>query len=135
MLDFYIHSGNFVAFADTDILKLIWLDIMINTIQLMNIQNGICLINGVKNQNVCIIVLNRKFNVTIQSAFNAIYGQTMKLITVIGINIIKYNFSVQARVLKDTWILPQAYINQINQANNNKTKVSWPADKKFAYFS
>jgi hypothetical protein len=48
----------------------------------------------------------------------------MKLITVIGINIIKYNFSVQARVLKDTWILPQAYINQINQANNNKTKVS-----------
>ena len=60
------------------------------------------------------------------------YGQTTKLITVRGINTIKYNFSVVARVLNETLILQQAYINQINQANNNNTKVSCPADKKLA---
>ena len=43
------------------------------------------------------------------SAFNAIYGQIIKLKTVIGIKIIKYNFSVVTLVQKDTWILQQAY--------------------------
>ena len=38
--DFYIHSGNFVALAVTEILKLIWLEIMMNTIPFINIQNG-----------------------------------------------------------------------------------------------
>ena len=47
----------------------------------------------------------------------------------------KYNFSVEERVLNDTWICPHAYINQINPANNNKIKVNWLADKKLAYFS
>ena len=47
----------------------------------------------------------------------------------------KYNFSVDARELNDTWICPHVYISQINPANINKTKVSWPADKKLAYFA
>lgn len=59
----------------------------------------------------------------------------MKLNTVIGINMMKYNFSVVARVLNDTWNCPHEYINQINQAKANKIKVNWPADKKLAYFA
>ena len=105
---------------------------MIKTIQFINIQKGICLIKGAKNQKVCVMLFWTKLRVWIPSAFNAIYGQTTKLITVIGINTIKYNFSVVARVLNETLILQQAYINQISQANNNNTKVSWPADKKLA---
>ena len=57
---------------------------------------------GVKNQNVCVIVFNKKLRVNIPSAFSAIYGHTTKLNTVIGIRIIKYNFSVDARVLNET---------------------------------
>jgi hypothetical protein len=38
----------------------------------------------------------------IQSAFSAIYGPIIKLKTVIGIRITKYNFSVLARLLNDT---------------------------------
>lgn len=69
------------------------------------------------------------------SAFNAIYGQIIKLKTVIGIKIIKYNFSVVTLVQKDTWILQQAYIIRINPTKSSKTKVNWPAERKFAYFS
>lgn len=46
---------------------------------------------------------------------------------------IKYNFSVVIRELKETWIFPQEYINQINPVNSNNMKVSSPADKKLAY--
>ena len=108
---------------------------MINTIQLTNIQKGICLMKGANNQNVWITVFSIKLRVWIQSDLRAIYGPITKLNTVIGIKIIKYNFSVVARVLKVTWILQHAYINHINQANNNNTKVNCPADRKWAYFS
>ena len=75
-------------------------------------------------------VFSIKLRVWIQSDFSAIYGPTIKLNTVIGIKIIKYNFSVVARVLKVTWILQQAYISQIKPANNNSTKVSCPTERK-----
>jgi hypothetical protein len=99
---FYIHSGNFVAFAESDILKFIWLESMIKTIQFINIQNGKCLIKFTKNQKFPVNVFSMKFRTCIQSACNAIYGPITKLSTVIGIKMIKYNFSVVIRVLYDT---------------------------------
>ena len=101
---FYIHSGNFVAFAENDTLKLIWLDNIINTIQFINIQNGILFIKSTKNQKFWAIDVLMKVNATIQSALNAMYGHIIKLKTVIGTKIIKYNFSVVVRELKVTWI-------------------------------
>ena len=131
---FYIHSGNLVAFAESEILKFIRLDNIIKATQFINIQSEICWINGYKKEKFLIIKFSIVFKVSIQLACNAIYGPIIKLMTVIGIRITKYNFSVVIVVLKDIWILQQQCINQIIQANSNKTKVSWPADKKLAYF-
>jgi hypothetical protein len=105
------------------------------TIQFINIQNGICLIKGAKNQNACVTVFCIKLRVWIPLAVSAIYGQMTKLKTVMGINNMKYNFSVVARVLKVTWILPQAYISRINPANNSNTNVNCPAERKLEYFA
>jgi hypothetical protein len=90
----YIYSGSLVAFADSDILKFIRLEIIMNAIQFANIRKGICLIKLDKNQNVLEIILSISQRAMIQSAFNAIYGPIIKLNTVIGTNIMKYNFSV-----------------------------------------
>lgn len=59
--EFYIHSGNLVAFAEREILKFIWLESIINAIQLTNIQKGICFIKFIKNQNVHVKDLSIKF--------------------------------------------------------------------------
>ncbi len=88
-----------MAFAERDILKFIWLESIIKTIQFTNIQNGKCLINLTRNQKFQINVFSIKLRTWIQSAFNAIYGQIIKLKIVTGIKIIKYNFSVFARGL------------------------------------
>lgn len=105
---------------------------IIKSNQLINIQNGKWWINLCINQKVPVNDVSIKDRVWIQSACKAIYGPTIKLRTVIGIKMIKYNFSVDVRVPKDTCIVEHEYISQINPANNNKIKVSCPADKKFA---
>jgi hypothetical protein len=97
--NFYIHSGNLVAFAESDILKLIWLESMINAIQFTNIQNGIWFIKLIKNQKVHVIDFSIKFRTWIQFDCKAMYGPMMKLKTVMGIRIMKYSFSVLVRVL------------------------------------
>ena len=84
------------------------LEMIIKAIQFINIQNGISLIKVDKNQNVCTTELSIRLIAWIQSAFSAIYGQITKLKTVIGMRIIKYNFSVARFAPKETWILPQA---------------------------
>ena len=38
--NFYNQSGILVALADSDILKFIWLEMIMNTIQFINIQKG-----------------------------------------------------------------------------------------------
>ena len=53
----------------------------------------------IKNQKVHVNDFSMKFRTLIQSACKAIYGPIMKLKTVIGIRIMKYNFSVLVRVL------------------------------------
>lgn len=101
---FYIHSGNLVAFAENDTLKLIWLDNMIKIIQFINIQNGMLFIKLTKNQKFWAIDDLIEVKAIIQSALNAIYGQITKLKTVMGTKIIKYSFSVAVRELKVTCI-------------------------------
>jgi len=96
-----------VAFAESDILKSIWLEMIMKTIQFKNIKRGILLTKSTKNQKLWVIVDSIEPKAQIQSAFNAIYGPMIKLKTVIGISNTKYNFSVEAWVLKETWIFPQ----------------------------
>ena len=64
--------------------------------------------NGTKNEKFFERVVSMIPIVWIQSAFRAIYGQITKLNTVIGMSIMKYNFSVDVWVLKETWILQHA---------------------------
>lgn len=75
---------------------------MIKAIPFTNIHKGILFIKLIKNQKLRLSVVSIKPIATIQSAFNAIYGQITKLKTVIGIRKIKYNFSVLERLLKET---------------------------------
>lgn len=73
-------------------------------IQFMNIQSGILFIKSTKNQKFWEIDDLMEVKATIQSALNAMYGHIIKLKTVTGTKIIKYNFSVDIRELKLTWI-------------------------------
>lgn len=135
LAEFFVYSGSLVALADNDILKFIRLEIMIKTIQFINIQNGIWFIKLVKNQNVLEIIFSISQRAMIQLAFRAIYGPIIKLNTVIGTNIMKYSFSVDECVLKETEILQHAYIIRMSNTNSNNTKVNCHEDKKLAYFA
>ena len=72
------------------------------TIQFINIQNGRLFIKLTKNQKVLDKVDSIYPIALIQFALSAIYGPIIKLNTVIGTNIMKYSFSVELRVLKET---------------------------------
>ena len=76
-----------------------WLESMMKAIQFTNIQNGIWFIELIKNQKVHVIDFPIKFRTWIQSDCRAMYGHMMKLKTVMGMRMIKYNFSVLVRVL------------------------------------
>ena len=74
---------------------------------LIDVRANVTALKLFKNQKFLEMVFVISDIAWIQSAFSAIYGPIIKLRTVIGIRITKYNFSVVVRVLNDTWILPQ----------------------------
>ena len=74
-------------------------------IQFINIQNGRWFIKLTKNQKVLDNVDSIYPIALIQFALRAMYGPIIKLNTVIGTNIMKYNFSVELLEPKETWIL------------------------------
>jgi hypothetical protein len=79
-----------------------WLANIMKAIQFTNIRKGMWLIKLVKNQKVFESEVSMSAIAWIQSALSAMYGPIIKLKTVIGIRITKYNFSVLVRVLNDT---------------------------------